>query len=192
MLSRMRYHYRARFSVFLITLALMAGIVGCSGSVTEYDLTIASTTGGSVANPGVGTFIYARGTVVDLVAKPKAGYHFVAWIGGVSTVADVNDATITITMDNDYSIIASFAFGPQYLPMVAAGGYHTVGLKAGGTMVAEGYNSAGQCNVGTWTDIIQVAAGGYHTVGLKANGTVVGTGNNESGQCNVGDWVDII
>ena len=134
----------ARFSVFLITLALMAGIVGCSGSDTEYDLTIASTTGGSVAKPGVGTFTYATGTVVDLVSKSKAGYHFVAWTGDVSTVADLNDATITITMDSDYSILASFVFGPQYIPMVAAGGYHTVGLKAGGTMVAAGYNSAGQ------------------------------------------------
>ncbi|GAI58651.1 unnamed protein product, partial [marine sediment metagenome] len=73
------------------------------------------------------------------------------------TVADLNDATTTITMDSDYSILASFVFGPQYIPMVAAGGYHTVGLKAGGTMVSAGYNSAGQCNVGNWTDIIQVA-----------------------------------
>jgi alpha-tubulin suppressor-like RCC1 family protein len=31
---------------------------------------------------------------------------------------------------------------------VAAGGYHTVGLKANGTVVAAVDNSAGQCNVG--------------------------------------------
>ena len=68
---------------------------------------------------------------------------------------------------------------------------HTVGLKADGTVVATGYNSSGQCNVGTWTDIIQVSAGYDHTVGLKADGTVVATGDNVSGQCNVSTWTGI-
>ena len=62
-------------------------------------------------------------------------------------------------------------------PMVAVGGYHTVGLKADGTVVAEGLNDYGQCNVGNWTDIVQVAAGGHHTVGLKSDGTVVAVGD---------------
>ena len=191
-LSWRRHHYLARVSIFLITLVLMAGMVGCGGGVVEYDLTIASTTGGSVATPGVGTFTYTTGTVVNLVARPKAGYHFVDWTGDVSTIADINDATTTITMDNHYSITANFAFGPQYIPMVAAGGYHTVGLKSDGTVVAVGYNSAGQCNVGNWTDIIQVAAGYGHTVGLKPDGTVVAVGHNTYEQCNVGTWTDII
>jgi len=39
-----------------------------------------------------------------------------------------------------------------------------------------GNNGAEQCNVGNWTDIVQVAAGIYHTVGLKADGTVVAAG----------------
>jgi hypothetical protein len=55
----------------------------------------------------------------------------------------------------------------QVTPMVAAGGYHRVGLKDDGTVVAVGDNTYGQCNVGNWTDITKVAAGGYHTVGLK-------------------------
>jgi alpha-tubulin suppressor-like RCC1 family protein len=45
-------------------------------------------------------------------------------------------------------------------PIVAAGYHHTVGLKSDGTMVAMGDNTYGQCNVGSWTGIIQVAAGG--------------------------------
>ena len=76
-------------------------------------------------------------------------------------------------------------------PMVAAGGYHTVGLKSDGTVVAVGNNDYGQCNVGSWTDIIQVAAGYVHTVGLKADGTVVAVGGNDYGECNVGSWIDI-
>jgi len=33
---------------------------------------------------------------------------------------------------------------------VAAGAYHTVGLKADGTVVAMGYNDYGQCNLFDW------------------------------------------
>ena len=77
-------------------------------------------------------------------------------------------------------------------PMVAAGKWHTVGLKSDGTVVAVGDNGAGQCDVGGWTDITQVAAGGYHTVGLKEDGTVVAVGENSFGQCDVSGWTDII
>jgi len=59
---------------------------------------------------------------------------------------------------------------------VAAGYWHTVGLKSDGTVVAVGENSGGQCNVGGWTGIFQVAAGFFHAVGLKSNGTVVAAG----------------
>jgi len=77
-------------------------------------------------------------------------------------------------------------------PMVAAGGYHTVGLKSDSTVVAVGDNYDGQCDVGGWTDIVQIAAGSYHTVGVKDDGTVVAVGDNEYGQCDVGGWTDIV
>jgi len=79
----------------------------------------------------------------------------------------------------------------EYTPMVAAGEDHTVGLKSDGTVVAVGDNSRGQCDVGGWTDIVQVAAGGYHTVGLKTDGTLVAVGSNYSGKCDVGGWTGI-
>ena len=84
----------------------------------------------------------------------------------------------------------SFAHAVQ--PQVAAGGYHTVGLKSDGTVVAEGHNDYGQLDVESWTGIIQVAAGYYHTVGLKANGTVLGAGLNGAGQLDVESWTGII
>jgi len=43
-------------------------------------------------------------------------------------------------------------------------------------VVAAGDNSYGQCNVGRWTDIVQVAAGRAHTAGLRSDGTVVAAG----------------
>jgi len=75
------------------------------------DLTITSTTGGSVTIPIEGTFpydAYDEGTVVELAAKPEEGYRFVNWTGDVSTIADVNAASTNITMNDNYSIRANF------------------------------------------------------------------------------------
>jgi len=154
----------------------------------QYDLIISSTAGGSVNTPGEGTSTYDEGTVVNLVATSDAYHHFVNWSGDVGTIADVNAATTTITMNGGYSITANFGVNP----MVAAGWYHTVGLKSDGTVVAVGDSTFGRCNVDGWTNIVQVAAGGYHTVGLKSDGTVVAVGRETAGQINVGDWTDIV
>jgi hypothetical protein len=154
----------------------------------QYDLTIASTEGGSVTTPGEGISTYDEGTVVNLVATPDTYHHFVNWTGNVSTIVDVNAAATTITMNGVYSITANFGVNP----MVAAGWYHTVGLKSDGTVVAVGDSTFGRCNVDGWTDIVQVAAGGYHTVGLKSDGTVVAVGRESAGQIYVDDWTDIV
>jgi len=139
---------------------------------TEYDLVINSTEGGVVTTPGYvylqGVFTYNEGDVVNLVAEADAGYVFDEWTGDVGTIDNVTSASTTITMNGDYTITANFA---PY--MVAAGWYHTVGLKSDGTVVAVGDETFGRCNVDGWTDIVQVAAGGYHTVGVKSDGTVV-------------------
>jgi len=74
----------------------------------EYDLTISSTAGGSVIVPREGTFTYVEGTEVNLVAEADEGYRFINWTGDVDTIADVEDATTTITMNGDYSITAHF------------------------------------------------------------------------------------
>jgi len=87
----------------------------------QYNLSINSTEGGSVTEPGEGVFPYNEGTVVDLVATPDNGYRFVEWTGDVDTIVDVNAAATTITMNGDYSITANFVG-------VEAG---DVGIKAG-------------------------------------------------------------
>lgn len=77
---------------------------------------------------------------------------------------------------------------------IAVGRRHTVSLKSDGTVMAEGDNKYGQCDVGSWCDIVAVAAGNVHratntgnahTIGLKADGTVVAVGWNRHGQCDV-------
>ena len=95
-----------RVSILLIAIALMAGMAGCAP--VQHDITISGTEGGEVTTPGEDTFTYNEGTVVNLVAKPDEGYQFVNWTGDVDTIANVNAAITTITMDGDYSILANF------------------------------------------------------------------------------------
>jgi hypothetical protein len=76
--------------------------------IPEYDLTVSATDGGWVIKPGEGTFTRDGGTVVNLVAHEQVGYGFANWTGDVSTIADVNAASTTITMNGNYSITANF------------------------------------------------------------------------------------
>lgn len=66
---------------------------------------------------------------------------------------------------------------------ISVGGLHIVGLRSDGTVVADGWNELGQCDVEGWTDIIAVSAG-QHTMGLRSDGTVVTTKmDNISSDC---------
>ena len=108
---------RILFISLAIMLALSVGLIGCAGEeMAKYNLAISSTEGGSVTTPGEGTHTYEAGMVVDLVAEPDEAYHFVNWTGDVSTVANVNSASTTITMNDDYSITANFARGVAIPP----------------------------------------------------------------------------
>jgi len=90
-----------------------------------WELAISSTTGGSVTIPGEGSSHYDEGTVVDLMAEPDEGYHFVSWSGDVDTIADVYAASTTITMNDNYSIRANFEEGAYTLTIWVTGGGST-------------------------------------------------------------------
>ena len=91
----------------------------CEEPITEFNLSISSTAGGAVTTPGEGTLTYVEGTVVNLVATPDTGYRFVNWTGGVGTIANVNAASTTITMNGDYSITANFEVAPVVINEIA-------------------------------------------------------------------------
>jgi outer membrane protein assembly factor BamB len=101
----------------------------------EFDLTISSSAGGSVTDPGEGTSTYDRGTVVDLVAEAEEGYRFVDWTGDLATIDDVEDANTTITMNGDYSITANFEEEPPEEEPSGAGCF--IATAAYGTPMAE-------------------------------------------------------
>lgn len=71
-------------------------------------LTVSSTVGGTVTDPGEGMFVYDVGTVVDLVSEAHEHYRFVEWSGDVDRVGNVYDAATNITMDGSYAISAIF------------------------------------------------------------------------------------
>jgi hypothetical protein len=83
-------------------------------------LTVSSSAGGTVTQPGIGPFQYGHGAVVDLNAVPNVGYHFVNWTGDTGTIANMNAAVTTITMNGDYTVQANFAVN-QYTVTGTAG-----------------------------------------------------------------------
>ena len=98
----------AMVGIFLIATALVAGMVGCFSAPTRHLLMIIPTEDGEVSEPGEGNFFYNEGTVVVLVAEANEGCYFVNWGGNVTTIADVEASTTTITMNDSYFIYAIF------------------------------------------------------------------------------------
>src|SRR5207237_4827155 len=69
---------------------------------------------------------------------------------------------------------------------IAAGEYHSLALKADGTVVVWGDGSQGQRDVPTGlTGVVAISGGGAHSLALKADGTVAAWGANWDGQCDL-------
>ena len=132
----------------------------------QYDLSITSTAGGSVTEPGEGVFPYDEETVVDLVATPDAGYRFVEWTGDIGAIDDVNDAATTITMNGDYSITADF----EQIPSV---GYNlSINSTEGGSVTTPGEGTFNY-TAGTVVDLLTTPDAGYRFVNWSGDvGTI--------------------
>lgn len=76
--------------------------------------------------------------------------------------------------------------GLRGVKAIAAGENHNLALKRDGTVVAWGWNDAGQTDVPTGLDnAIGIATGGVHSLALRRNGTVVGWGDNTYEQLDI-------
>ncbi len=98
----------------------------------QYGLTVSTSPGGSVAEPGEGMSVRNAGEVVDLVAVPDEHWHFLEWTGDVNTVAEVSSARTTITMNDSYSITAVFEVDEGWCSLTtssAAGGSVTAPVR---------------------------------------------------------------
>ncbi len=138
-----------------------------------HHLSITSSPGGSVTTPGEGSWVCGVGTVVDLVATPASGYHFVNWTGDVDTVADANSASTTIRMDGDYSIEANFE-------RTASGQFElTTSSTSGGSVTAPGEGSFTH-EPGTVASLVATPASGYHFLNWTGDVETVADANSAS------------
>lgn len=109
--SLRKHSYLKTVGVFLIAVALIAGIVGCEGEpVPDYDLTMAvNPAGGGIATDDTGGSPYEEGDDVAISAVPADCYRFVSWSAPAGTFADANNATTTFTMPaQDVTVTANF------------------------------------------------------------------------------------
>ena len=99
-------------SIFLISVALIAGVVSCdSGGNISFNLITSSTIGGNVITPGEGNITYNEGTVANLIVEAKEGYYFVNWPGNVDTISNVNATATNITMNGHVTNTANWEEG---------------------------------------------------------------------------------
>jgi hypothetical protein len=76
---------------------------------------------------------------------------------------------------------------------IAAGGSHSLALRADGTVVGWGDNYYGQTTVPAGlSNVVGIAAGGMHSLALRADGTVVGWGYNDHGEAGVPTGLDYV
>jgi len=69
---------------------------------------------------------------------------------------------------------------------IAGGSYHSLALRADGTVVAWGSNSSGQTNIPAGlTSVVAIAGGGGHSLALRADGTIAAWGWNNYGQTSI-------
>ncbi len=132
-----------------------------------------------------------------------------------STSASLTLSNLSVALEGAYTLVVSSAFGSvtssnaivALLPVMAwgndafgqtevpvtatnaialaGGGFHSLGLRADGRVIAWGNGYDGQCDVPTITNAIAVAAGAYHSLALTAEGRVVAWGANYNNQIAV-------
>jgi hypothetical protein len=143
--------YLAIALALALSLSLVTAVPVLAAPV-QYNLTISSTEGGSITEPGEGVFTYEdEGSIVDLVAEAEEGYRFDRWTGDVDTIADVYAAATTITMNGDYSITANFV--KQY--------YLTITSTEGGSITEPGEGVFTYEDEGSIADLVAEAEEGY-------------------------------
>ncbi len=144
-------------------------------ALTDYTLTIDSTSGGKVIDPGEGTFGYSSGQTVNLNAEPHGDYHFVRWEGENGTIADTTSNSTTITIENNHSITAVFEINRYNL---------TIDSTVGGNVTAPGEGTF-QYNASETVDLEAVSEEYYHFVRWSGDNSTIGDTTSNSTMINM-------
>lgn len=164
---------------FLTTALLCMNLAGCGGEVNN--------------NVAPGNVEPIEEESIAPIVKVDAGWDYSVALcedGKVLVKGELNVAKLT---DGDITSVHGDGWTDGDIVDIAAGGWHVAALKKDGTVVADGKNEDGRCDVSEWTDIVDIAAGHWHTVGVKSDGTVVAAGSNsDDGECEVSGWTDVV
>jgi hypothetical protein len=113
--SSRRHDYVVVVNLFLISVALIAGVVGCEGEGgTEYELSMAVAPPGSgIATDETHTSLYAEGTDIAIKAVAADCYRFVNWQAPDGTFGNATAAETTFTIPaRDVTVTANFELVP--------------------------------------------------------------------------------
>jgi len=113
---------------------------------------------------GAGTYDY--NSSATLKATPKAGYYFIGWLEGTSTVS--TNSTYTFTVTKGRTLKAEFAkLQTPVLSSVKSAGYNSIKLKWGSVTGAKSYNIyRATSKSGTYSKIASTSSTSYKNTGL--------------------------
>ncbi|MDL1910257.1 hypothetical protein FBQ81_06120 [Chloroflexi bacterium CFX6] len=201
---------------FLVAFVLLAALAGFPGATAQAEDMISTTTtlassqdpsllGESVTftatvspAPEGGTVAFKDGgaAIAGCEAQPLTGGQATCTIAAMAAGMHVITAEYSGDSTYDPSASTTRVQAVYTRPAVEAGGGHTCGLRADGTLHCWGYNSFGQTMVPAPNESwVQVSAGTYHTCGLKADGTLQCWGLDDSSQTDMpapnASWVQV-
>jgi hypothetical protein len=106
---------------------------------------------------------------------------------GTTNSAEASLTIIPLILGGDNSQGQSgIPAGATNVVAVAAGAWHSLGLRANGSVLAWGDDNEGQCNIPAGlSNVLAIAGGGYHSLAIQADETVVAWGANDYAQTNV-------
>jgi len=181
------------------------------GSAVPNDWTLAAATGApkngrnfsTLGGAGVFEKVYANVSYTLSEQSNVVGYSAGNWVcdGGTQffeelTLALGEYVTCTITNNDDTggpgsTCIVGWGLNDQgqasrpaaatYVA-IAAGGKHSLALRADGSIVGWGSNTFGQASPPAGTGYVAIAAGTNHSLALTEGGSIVGWGDNTYGQ----------
>ena len=165
-----------------------AGTVNLTQSAVPPGLTTLSLNATVPANPtgliNTVTLATANSGIVPGMSVTGPGFT----VGIAAKVLGIAGTTVTLSVPNVNTALtpATLTFSSGVVA-IAAGYYHSVALKADGSVVAWGDNTEGQTRVpaGGLGGVVAIAAGNAHTVALKGDGTVLAWGRNVEGQATL-------
>jgi len=158
------------------------------GTTTNYG----NTTSGILLPPGNSAV-----TVTDSAnLTPGVIYHYRARVYNAYGLTDSADAIFWAPylalnganpLTNECHVAFAEPGATASAPPVAfsGGSFHSLALRADGSVAAWGDNTYSQSSPPGANDVIAIAAGSYHSLALRSNRTVLAWGRNNNLQCNV-------